>query len=560
MKLNQTVALFMLSCVFGCAETTGELVPPPRPPPPPPPPAVNQAPAATSAISAVELEVGQSITDDLSSRFTDPDGDELTFTAESADTDVVAASVAGAAMTLTGVDAGETEITVTATDRGGLSAAQTAAVTVLAPNVEPAVADTIPALEVNTGADLEVDLSPYFTDPDGDELTFTAESADTDVVAASVAGAAMTLTGVDAGETEITVTATDPGGLSAAQTAAVTVVATNRAPVVVADVRNIMLTPGGAQFVELDELFRDPDGDPLAYAFVSSDTTIVQLVRFETSLHIRARPEITGVATVTITATDPDGASVTASIQVEVTTSSRTTFRDDFDGDELSRDWSLVDAARIQIEDGLLKVTATVPGEPGTVISRELALLSSIVARSRLAFGTIENTSLSLLFFGADPEGKFISILNLQIMHGRMLDGQRVNYYAGASHFRAADEVARPIETLAMPGFSDAVPDSVGEFVELKLTTEEDRLRVWIDDEQLFDVELPEWVYPVRSVWLLVDGGDSFESGQVGWFDWVDVEGNTSVEASRSRLGTQKSGGPRWVGLFDQIRKGGGTP
>ena len=138
-----------------------------------------------------------------------------------------------------------------------------------------------------------------------------------------------------------------------------------------------------------------------------------------------------------------------------------------------------------------------------------------------------------------------------------MLDGQRVNYYAGASYFRAADEVARPIETLAVPGFSDIVPDSVGEFVELKLTTDEDRLRVWIDDEQLLDVELPEWVYPIRSLWLMVDGGESFESGQVGWFDWVDVEGEFNAAE-----GSQKSQNwsSRWLGLFDQIRQGGGTP
>ena len=451
---------------------------------------------------------------------------------------------------------------MTATDPGGLSVAQTAAVTVLARNVAPAVADTISALEVNAGADLDVDLSPYFTDPDGDELTFAAESADTGLVTASVAGAAMTLTGVEAGETGVTVTATDPGGLSAAQTAAVTVVATNRAPVVVAGVGDITLTPAGAQFVELDELFRDPDGDPLVYTFASSDTAIVYLVRFGTSLHIRARPEVTGVATVTITATDPDGASVTASIRVEVTTSARGRFQDDFNGDELSREWILIQDARVRIEDGLLKITATTPGEVGTVLSRQFVPLSSVVARSRLAYGTIRNTDVTLLLFGSDPEGRFVSILFLQIVPGRTLDGQEVNYTAAALYFRATDEVAAPVETLRLWGLSDAAPDSVGEFVELKLTTDEGRLRGWIDDEQLFDVEHPEWVYPVIQVWLMVGGGESLETGQAGWFDWVDVEGefntNTAADASRSQLEAQKWRS-RWMRVIDQIRKGGGT-
>ena len=327
-----------------------------------------------------------------------------------------------------------------------------------------------------------------------------------------------------------------------------------------------MLRPGESRFVDLIEWFRDPDGDALTYTFASSDTSIVRLFGFGTSLYIRARPEITGVATVTATATDSDDASVTASIQVEVATSGRTGFQDDFNGDELSRDWLFTSDARIRFEDGLLKVTRNTPGSPAAIVSQELPLLSSAVVSSRLAFGTIENTSLSLYLLGSDPSLRFLSAVRVEILsEARMLDRQMVNYYAHAFYVRAADENPRHLDTWLLGGSSDAVPDSVGEFVELKITTDEDRLRVWIDEEQIFDVELLEWMYPVRSVWLLVGhgGGDSLETGQVGWFDWVDVEGEFNVAAeaspSQSRLGT-----PRWrsswVGLFDQIRQGGGTP
>ena len=57
--------------------------------------------------------------------------------------------------------------------------------------------------------------SSYFRDPDGDDLTFTAVSADPGVATATVAGGRVTVDPVAAGSGAITVTATDPGGLAA---------------------------------------------------------------------------------------------------------------------------------------------------------------------------------------------------------------------------------------------------------------------------------------------------------------------------------------------------------
>ena len=63
-------------------------------------------------------------------------------------------------------------------------------------------------------------------DPDDDALTYTASSSAPRVVAASAAGARVTLVGTGEGMGTIRVTATDPGGLSASQSFAVTVSAT----------------------------------------------------------------------------------------------------------------------------------------------------------------------------------------------------------------------------------------------------------------------------------------------------------------------------------------------
>ena len=66
-------------------------------------------------------------------------------------------------------------------------------------------------------------MSSYFSDPDGDALTYTASSSDTAKATVSVSSATVTLTAVATGTATITVTATDPGGLTATQTFSLTV-------------------------------------------------------------------------------------------------------------------------------------------------------------------------------------------------------------------------------------------------------------------------------------------------------------------------------------------------
>ncbi len=85
-------------------------------------------------------------------------------------------------------------------------------------------AGSIPAqrLPLGDGA-VSVDVAGYSTDPDGEALTYAARSSRVGVVSAVVSGNVVTLTPVAAGTAAVTVTATDPGGLSAAQSFRVTV-------------------------------------------------------------------------------------------------------------------------------------------------------------------------------------------------------------------------------------------------------------------------------------------------------------------------------------------------
>ena len=113
---------------------------------------------------------------------------------------------------------GPDRFTYVVADMAGLADTATVEVTVVAVNDGPAAVGAIPDQLLDEGADaVTVDLTPFFTDLDGDPLAFTAETSNAEVVTAAVNGAALALLPVTYGDATVIVTATDPGGLAATQ-------------------------------------------------------------------------------------------------------------------------------------------------------------------------------------------------------------------------------------------------------------------------------------------------------------------------------------------------------
>ncbi|MYC19244.1 MAG: hypothetical protein F4X67_11660 [Gemmatimonadales bacterium] len=83
------------------------------------------------------------------------------------------------------------------------------------PNRRPTPTSTIPPQELAAGDTLRLDASAYFTDPDGDALTFSVETSNRGVASASLAGATVTVVGVAPGEARVTIRARDPRALQA---------------------------------------------------------------------------------------------------------------------------------------------------------------------------------------------------------------------------------------------------------------------------------------------------------------------------------------------------------
>ena len=236
----------------------------------------NSPPVAAEAIPAQVVYIGHTVKLNLSQYFSDPDGDTLTYTAQTADIDVAKVSVAGSNATVTGISQGTTTITVTASDAGGLTVQQAFGAEV--PNRAPTAVNSISDLDLFIGDTVEIELSGYFSDPDGDMLTYTAETAHANVATVTVSGSSATVAGISQGNATITVTATDAGGLGAWQAFEVEV--PNRAPYPVDSLPDLTLFTRDTVQVDVSGYFSDPDGDALTYAAATADADVATGIGF----------------------------------------------------------------------------------------------------------------------------------------------------------------------------------------------------------------------------------------------------------------------------------------
>ena len=114
-------------------------------------------------------------------------------------------------------------------------------------------------------------IATLFDEPDGDAMVFTVASSDTGIVTASLVSVdLLRISAVNVvGDATVTVTATDPDGLSADIAFGVTVVS-NRLPVLTGQAPTIQSThetvlPGSSQTFNMANWFDDADNDELRY-------------------------------------------------------------------------------------------------------------------------------------------------------------------------------------------------------------------------------------------------------------------------------------------------------
>lgn len=261
--------------------------------------------------AAVSVNAGSTDTVDLTTVFGGGTG-AYTYAITSGDAAVATGAAAADVLTVTGVAAGSTNLTVVATDVLNDTRTATVAVT-----VNPALAaGTIAAVELNAGGTSTVDLSAVFTGG-ADPVTYAVASDDAAVASGAEASGTLTITAVAAGTATITVTATD----ATAQTASATVAVSVNAAMAATNPAAISLTEGASQDIDLSTVFAGGDGT-YTYA-VSSAASNVTAAEASGTLTVTAADAYsagTTIATVdvTVTATDGLGSSVSATVTVDV--------------------------------------------------------------------------------------------------------------------------------------------------------------------------------------------------------------------------------------------------
>ena len=253
----------------------------------------------------------------MSSYFSDPEGHSLTYSATSSNPSKATVSLSEATLTITAVATGWSTITVNATDPSNAGAKQTFSVNVTS-NRSPTRVGSIPKQTVRvSGSDGTLDVSGYFSDPDGNPLTYSATSSSPSKATVSVSGATLTITAVAAGSSTIRVKATDTSNASTTQSFSVKVMANNTLnPVGTIPNQTVALGGTGTATVDVSSYFSGLTGDTLTYSATSSDTSKATVSVSDATLTITG--VAAGSATITVTATLNSNATATQTFSVTV--------------------------------------------------------------------------------------------------------------------------------------------------------------------------------------------------------------------------------------------------
>ncbi len=274
----------------------------------------NQPPVVTKAIADQRTTVGQNFAFDIpKSTFSDPDGSITGITVAGLPEGVM---VAGWLLLGTPTVAGTYLVTITATDNQGAKV-QTELVLI----VNKTKADTVPLTVASTIADQQARVGELFrfVVP---AATFAGPVADIAVrgLPAGIVQSGLKLGGTPtaSGVSTVTVTATDDRGAKVSTQFKITVVdltaSANQPPLVSKAIADQKATVGQAFSFDIPKsTFTDADGSIASIAATGLPAGIVQ-----TGERISGKPTTAGSYTVTVTATDNEGARVATQFKITV--------------------------------------------------------------------------------------------------------------------------------------------------------------------------------------------------------------------------------------------------
>ncbi|GJD94845.1 Ig-like domain-containing protein [Methylobacterium iners] len=275
----------------------------------------NPVPDAVPDTAATNEDTPVTIT--VLANDTDADGDALTVTAASAGRGSVTINADGTlrytpAPNFNGTDT----ITYTISDSQGATATATVTVTVAAINDIP-TADPIANRTSLDNEAINLPLAPFFTDIDGDPLSYTATNLPPGLAIDAATGRITGTLERDAsrsGPYAVTVTASDGKGGSVQRSFSWAV--TNPAPDAIADAVTIVEDTAITIAVLAND--RDPDGDTLTITNAAAGRGSVT-INPDGTLTYTPNPNFHGTDTISYRIVDAQGAAATASVTITVT-------------------------------------------------------------------------------------------------------------------------------------------------------------------------------------------------------------------------------------------------
>jgi len=182
----------------------------------------------------------------------------------------------------------------------------------------PTVATPIADMTENVGFSTKIIvLSNYFADADMDSLAFTAISSDMSVATVSISNDTLTITEVGTGTTTITVTADDIITGTVSDAFDFTISSGNAAPTVTNPIMDMVLNQNFTDSTfSIAAVFSDGNGDALTYTATSSSTGVAT-VSISTDMLTITEVD-TGMTTITVTADDGNGGTVSDDFTVHI--------------------------------------------------------------------------------------------------------------------------------------------------------------------------------------------------------------------------------------------------
>ena len=498
MRRSRSFFTALAVLVFGCGETEPE----------------NQGPLATEAVPDITLLRQDTATVDLSRHFSDPDGDPLSYRAESRDHDVLSISVDRSALVIVALRPGVARVRVSAMDSDSAEAMQEFGATV---KTVPAVSDRIPDQAMRAGSETMVLLWQYFEDPDGDSLVYEATATTSDTgLEVSVEDSTLTIA-AGGGSAMATVRVTVSDGLGeASQTFEVAV---TMPPAITDTIPGLVLRADSSTTIQVGSFFTDPDTDELAYSASSRWPGVARVSIRDSTLVIRAGHLPAGTP-VEVSAADEMG-EVTQTFEVSVKPPPAV-WREDFDS--LPTEWELVHRrgeSSIEAEDGALAIG---------LLSRP----AFAIVNSDSVVGIEDGWTVSVGATAEDSElcSSFAAMTGDTITHGWRLDVSWRLHQWGAWISRKKD-----VWTLIRSGGLPAETE-LEENITTSMSLVDDKLTWAAMNRVLLEVELEDlwnsdwedtWPTKITSIKFSAGnvtgfcGGTGFDGKSTARFDWVEM-------------------------------------